>query len=210
MKELKPENLFIFPFVAQKPFLHTLSFLITWLLLIRLEFDPFWFHRTYRIFYYYESDFYSPVGLNLLLWMCVHTICACNCSLIMSEPDIFMWMGIALTLHIYLSHVVIFTIHLKDLLYYFYFMCVVGGLSACIYTTDVPKEGRKEWQVPWKWSNRWLWAGWCGAGDQIAVLCSSSRSTTVLSHLSSPSPLFLFFWFTSIQHPSIVCAPSRL
>lgn len=81
--------------------------------------------------------------------MCVHTICARNCSLIIPEPGIFMWMGIALTLHISLSCVVIFTIHLKDLLYYFILcVCVAGGvLSACIYTTDVPKEGRKGWQV---------------------------------------------------------------
>lgn len=87
---------------------------------------PFWFHRTYRIFYYYESDFYSPVCLNLLLHMRVHTICAHNCMLIMPEPGIFMCMGIAFNLHISLS-VVIFTIHLSNLFYYFYFMCVCRG-----------------------------------------------------------------------------------
>lgn len=53
---------------------------------------PFWFHRTYRIFYYYESDFYSPVCLNLLLRMRVHTICAHTaCSSCQSQAYLCAW-----------------------------------------------------------------------------------------------------------------------
>lgn len=133
-KSWSSENLFIFPFMAEKFFLYMLSLLITLtfahlfgVYLSQYAFSylgPFWFHRTYRVFYYYESDFYSPVCLNLLLRLRVHTMCAHNCMLIMSEPGIFMWMGIALNLHTSLSSVVIFTIHLNSLFYYFYFMCV--------------------------------------------------------------------------------------
>lgn len=90
---------------------------------------------------------------------------------------------------IYIYNIYYIFTHIYIYIYiYWNYVCVPMCTYIC-HVSAVPKEVRRDRQIPSSWNYRWLWAVWC-IRKWAEILSKNSVHSQTLSHLPPPTHVY--------------------